>query len=481
MPARLPVQSKSPFAIDPRPLEETASSHAGLLATSRVFRALKLPDSIAANLPLKSRNRGFSESQFVETVVLLQTVGGDCLEDLSLLHGDSCLEKGLGYSLPKTNTVRDFLNLFHEDDLEALRPKREDQKSYILPPSKGIQGLQRVQETLVGRVAKLYADQHRSLSTATIDMDATIVESRKESCLAHYEGGKGYQPIVALWSEADLIVADQFRDGNVPAKQDPLTCAQAAFSALPRSVQKRFFRGDSACHEKDLLAWLNHSDRSAEPGGAIGFAISAVMSVDLQKAVKAVNEKQWKTIKAEADGTLRQWAEVEFVPGEKSEKKDSLPLRYIGLRLLKAQGSLFADGSDRHHHAVITNLDWEGARLLQWQREKAGTIEHVHDEVKNALGGGHMPSQHFNVNAAWFKLALISYNLGSAMRGLCLDPEERTVRFKKFRLLMIHVAGRMSRFGCKLRLRFCASKEVIARILKVWEVFSLPTQATAFK
>lgn len=130
---------------------------------------------------------------------------------------------------------------------------------------------------------------------------------------------------------------------------------------------------------------------------------------------------------------------------------------------------------------MITNLDWAGEKLLQWQREKAGTVEHVHDEVKNALGGGHMPSQHFNVNAAWFKLALMAYNLCSAIRGLCLDPEERTARMKKFRLLLIHVAGRMSRFGCKLRLRFCASKEVIARILKIGEVFELPTQATAFK
>jgi hypothetical protein len=481
MPARLPLQAKSPFAIDPRPLEETASSHAGLLATSRAFRSLKLPDLIAANLALKSRRRGFSEAQFIESIVLLQTVGGDCPEDFSLLHGDPCLEKGLGFALPKTNTVRDFLNLFHDEQLEALRPKREDQRSFIVAPSEGIEGLQRVQAGLVGRVAKLYAGQNAALTVATIDQDATIIESHKEACLAHYEGGRGYQPMVAVWAEADLVVADEFRDGNVPAKQEPLTCAQAAFAALPGTVTQRYFRGDSACHENDLIGWLRHPDRTTEPGGAIGFAISAVMSPALAQAVAAVKEKEWQTIKTEADGTQRQWAEVVFVPGEKSEKKDSQPLRYVGVRLLKAQGSLFADGTDRHYHAIITNLDWAGARLLQWQREKAGTVEHVHDEVKNALGGGHMPSQHFNVNAAWFKLALMAYNLGSAIRGLCLDAEERTARFKKFRLLMVHVAGRMSRCGCKLRLRFCASQEVIARIMKVWEVFVLPTQATAFQ
>ena len=53
MPARLLVQNKSPFELDARPLDEMASSHAGLLATSRAFRSLKLPDLIGANLPLK--------------------------------------------------------------------------------------------------------------------------------------------------------------------------------------------------------------------------------------------------------------------------------------------------------------------------------------------------------------------------------------------------------------------------------------------
>ena len=130
---------------------------------------------------------------------------------------------------------------------------------------------------------------------------------------------------------------------------------------------------------------------------------------------------------------------------------------------------------------MITNLDWAGAKLLQWHREKAGTVEHVHDEVKNALGGGHMPSRHFAVNAAWFKLALLSYNLASAIKGLCFSPEERTARFKRYRLLAVQLAGRMSRFQCKLRLRFCASQEAIARVLKIWAVFDLPTQATAFQ
>jgi len=156
----------------------------------------------------------------------------------------------------------------------------------------------------------------------------------------------------------------------------------------------------------------------------------------------------------------------------------SHPLRYVGLRRLKPQGSLFADGSDRHHHAVVTNLGWAGDRLLNWHRKKAGTVEHVHDEIKNGWAGGHVPSQLFGANAAWFKLTLMLYNIGSAIKGLCLEGQERLARWKKLRLLLIHLSGRLNRNACVLRLRFCASREAIARIQRVWEVFDLPTQAS---
>jgi len=481
MSARIPLLQKTPFVLDPRPLTEASSPHAGLLATSRAYRSLGVPELIEAQLKLRKRQRGYSEGQMSETVVLLQTVGGDCPEDVHLLANDPCLERGLGYRPPKVTAIREFLELFHDEEIAAQRPSREIQKSFIFPSTKPIAALQEVQAHTVRRIAHRYEAQGQAQRIATVDQDATIIESHKAAALPHYNGGRGYQPMVAVWAEADLILADEFRDGNVPARQSPLTCAQQAFAALPATITERYFRGDSGCHENELIQWLVHPSRATEPGGAIGFAISASTSQELSRALKRITEKEWTTFDTEANGTLRQWADVPFVPGEHYEKKDSRPLRYVGLRLLKPQGELFADGTDRMHHAVITNLDLPGDKLLNWHREKAGTIEHVHDEIKNALGGGHMPSQRFAVNAAWFKFALLSYNLASAIKGLCFDPEDRTVRFKKYRLLMVHLSGRMNRNNCVMGLRLCASVDAIRRMQKVWEVFSLKTHATAFK
>lgn len=471
--------AKTPFVLDPRPLSEATSAHAGVLATSRAFRSLGFPELIDSHLELYRRRRGYSEAQMIESVVLLQTLGGDCPEDIGLLSADRCLERGLGYRPPKVTALREFLELFHQPELEALRPPREIQLSFIIPASDALKALQRVQAAGVERIASLYEQRGDGQRIATIDQDATIIESHKRAAFPHYQGGRGYQPMLAVWAEADLVVADEFRDGNVPAIQEPLNCCRMAFEALPKSVTERYFRGDSACYETDLLQWLSAEDRLREPGGRIGFVISAMMSKELSAVVEAVPETGWKTFEREKDGTLRQWAELDFVPSQAYEHKESRPLRYVGLRILKAQGSLFADGSDRQHYAVVTNLDWEGGRLLEWHRLKAGTVEHVHDELKNGLAAAHMPSQRFAVNAAWFRLSLLTYNLASAIKGLCLAAEERTARFKRYRLLMVHVAGRMNRNNCVMGLRLCASPETIARIQAVWEVFSLPTQASS--
>jgi hypothetical protein len=61
------------------------------------------------------------------------------------------------------------------------------------------------------------------------------------------------------------------------------------------------------------------------------------------------------------------------VPGEKSEHKDTKPLRYVAIRIRKRQEEMFADGSKVKHFAIVSNL-WElkPGRLIQWHREKAG-------------------------------------------------------------------------------------------------------------
>ena len=235
--------AKTPFQLDAAPLREAAIPHAGALASFRVFRSLGFPDLISDHLQLRERRRGFSEDQMIETILMLQTIGGDCPDDVHLLAADTCLERGLGYQPPKPTALRGFLDRFHDQSLEQQRPAREQQLSFILPSSAPVQGLQQVLAGGVHRIAALYEQHGQRLSIATIDQDATIVESHKKAAYAHYQGGRGYQPMIALWAEAELVVADQFRDGNVPAHQETA-------ELLPDGL-----RGAAGDGQRALLPW----------------------------------------------------------------------------------------------------------------------------------------------------------------------------------------------------------------------------------
>ena len=53
-----------------------------------------------------------------------------------------------------------------------------------------------------------------------------------------------------VWAEMNLVVADQFRDGNVLAHYEPLPVAQAAFAALSRDLNRTqfwSFLSDTTC------------------------------------------------------------------------------------------------------------------------------------------------------------------------------------------------------------------------------------------
>ncbi len=353
---------------------------------------------------------------------------------------------------------------------EAQLRLKEGEKAYIPEETVALQGLAAVNRTAIAEVGRRCADQ----KIATVDEDATIIESRKREAKGTYEGERGYQPMLAVWAETGLILADEFRDGNVPAMMSPLTAAKAAFCALPPTVETFYYRGDSASHEHELMDWLRNAERPDGPKGRIGFAISARMTDALQKAIDTVGENQWQILKEESDA-IRSCAEVAFVPSERNEKKDSQPLRYIAIRIEKKQGHLYDDGSRVRHFAVVTNIEeWSAGKLIQWHREKAGTVEMVHDVLKNELAAGVLPCGRFGANAAWLRLAVITHNVLTALKRLALPAEYLSARPKRLRFVFLNLAGRVVHHARTMELRLAALLQRIADMVHALEVLPVP-------
>ena len=428
------MQTRLPFEIDQQIEESLTTGYAGVPLVMELFRVSGAAGAVDEQVRIKKRKRGASELEIVESLLALWSAGGERCEDLERLREDRALAQLLGHEIVSARVARDFLEGFHEDG--ALPLWQGQAGSSVPQESEPTVALARANARVVAHVQRRAPQK-----TATLDVDATILESDKRVARTAYDGRRGYQPVFVLWAEQELIVADEFRDGNVPAGSGNLRVVQKALEALPPGVEQIQLRGDSALYEHALL------DELAARG--IGFAISADMSPALLQAIKALPEEAWQAEGAERDA-YRQWAEVVFVS---NEQRSAQPHRYLAIRILKKQGSLFADGSDRRHHAIVTNREGDGLQLIRWHRGMAGTIEHTHDVLTNELAAEALPSQHFGANAAWVRLNALLYNLLAALRRTALPEEFRTARPKRLRFVLLNTLGRVIRHARETLLR----------------------------
>ncbi len=471
-PKSSPAEREFLFEIDPEPAPEQLTSYGGAAVLIRTLRSLGVPRSIARHLHIKRRQRGYDEATFVESFALLNGLGGECLDDFEQLRADAGLASLLGHELPSPAAARNFLYEFHDESrIEDAKQQRSlGTVAYIPGENAALSGLGQVNRDLVQEVGRRCAER----KIATVDRDATIIESRKREALRGYEGERCYQPMLAVWAEMNLVPADEFRDGNVPAAYQGLPVAKAAFAALPSTVNEYYFRGDSACHEHELIDWPRNEKRLEGPQGFIGFAIGARMSPALRLAVAAVPEAQWVAYGKHDAETTRECADVVFVPNEHGERKDSQPLRYVAIRIRQRQGGLLNDGSQVKHFAVVGNIrEWKPARLLQWQREKAGTIEAVHDALKNELAAGVLPCGRFGANAAWLRLAVLTHNALTALKRLALPAELLQARPKRLRFLFFNTAGRLIQHARSTRLRLAMSVRRLTELVEALRLLPL--------
>ena len=197
---------------------------------------------------LRECGQGWTDSQIVTSLILLNLAGGESVSDLDVLDKDAGFCRmlrevetyGMGRrerralkerwrgerrrSVPSESAVFRYLEMFHDSGQEA---RREAHRALIPAPNQALEGLGKVNADLVGFV------QNRSPQTeATLDMDATLVETHKQEALYSYKKYRAYQPLTTYWAEADLIVHSEFRDGNVPAGYQQLRVLTEALEHL---------------------------------------------------------------------------------------------------------------------------------------------------------------------------------------------------------------------------------------------------------
>jgi hypothetical protein len=434
-----------PFDVVEDRTDETLTSYAGLPLALKAFTSLTLDRAAKRHLLLKERDQGPSDVEWATVATMVHVVGGDSPAELDQLKQES----GLARAWPllervSQRSLRDHLARF--DDPSS--PRAEQGKATIVSESEGLRGLGAVRDHLVHQVQR-----RRRVRRATIDVDASIIESSKRAALAHYDHGRGYQPIFAYWAEQRLIVCDQFRDGNVPASFEIGPFTLAAFDALPPTVEERFFRSDSAGYDHKLLRELDRR--------GILFAVSADMCDPIRAECRALPSGEWRPVRnAEGRKTDREVAEVVFVPDDASKiaRQGEKAFRYIVVRIptKEKQLDLFDPAPDGYRYfAIVTNRTESPEEINRWQRERCGSVEVAIDFLKNDTGAGVMTSQKPGANAAWLRYGVIAMNLLEAIKVLFPERAALELAFARpstIRRRLVQVGGRFIRHANRLML-----------------------------
>ena len=480
-------QTILPFQYEVEKQPSGMTSHAGLPLYLELAQLMGLRRLIDDHVQVRKGDQGWTDDQMIMAMLLLNLAGGDCVDDLKVLEGDDGFcrlfrevefhgrtrserralkrrwRKLRTRTLPSPTAMREYLESFHDPEQEK---QRKPHTAFVPEPSELLRGL-----TLLIRAFAAAMQLRSPQKTATLDMDATLVETFKQSALYCYKKFKAYQPLQVYWAEHGLMLLSEFRDGNVPANYDLLRPFKEALELVPEGVNKVYLRSDTAGYVVNLLRYC--AEAINKRFGVIEFAVGADMTEAFKLAARGVAETDWhklyRMVSDKLVDTGQEYAEVCFVPNWMANRKHGPDYRFLAIREpleqqalpgLEEQLSLpfptMEWGAVRYKvTAIVTNRDLPGDELIWWYRERCGKSEEAHSIMKEDLAGGKLPSQLFGANAAWWQIMILAFNVNSAMKRLVLGEDWVNRRMKAVRLRLINLPGRIYERSRQLFVRLC--------------------------
>ena len=457
--------------------ESHLSSFGAIPSFLEFLNGLKFSECLNGLLQDKS-NQGYSSVHYLLTLILLNITGGQSVSDVERLEEDNGLKRvfkklegklsrlknrlfGRGRTrvFPSISRIFDFLARFNSNEEESERASTPKGTSKILPVGDQFKDLVELNHRVVAQAQAL--DPHE---TATLDMDNNLIVTNKSTAKVSYKKHRSYHPFNVYWSEQDLMLFSEFRDGNVPAGLDQLRVLEESLALLPQEVKKVVVRSDSAGYQHDFLAFM---EKGTDRFGKIEFSVSCDVSKSFRQAVLEVEEKDWiPLVNTDESGhplpSKQEVAEICFIPETKNKSKNAPVFRYIATREVtdiqyefndKGQLSIFASGyvEDKLHleemgkkiykvFGIVTNQEGTAPDIVMDHRKRCGRSEQEHSRLTKDMAGGRFPSSSFGENAAWWFISILSLNLLKLYQRQVLPEELKHVRIKTLNARLFRIA-----------------------------------------
>ena len=359
------------------------TAYGGLLPVATMLEKLGFRQVVEETLTVRRRTKAMSLYQFVLAMVLACYVGFSRLYHLRFLEREPMLTGILHVlRLPPQCTFWRFLAALH---LGVAR-----------------QVLQ-VQRRMRGRV---WEAAHVQLSEVTLDTDTRVHTffgnqmGGRKSYNPKNKGKKSYQPILTFVAETKEYLAGALRKGDRPTGEEIAVHLESAFAALPPCVKTVRARADSGfyCWEA-VEAYQKRNCR---------FILVARKTSRLVDTLKAAD---WKASpRTDADGQC----EFRYQP----EGWDRA-YRFLALRYEKKPEAREADEPEQYqlfdtpeytYRVFVTDMDGPLDALVWFYNRRAGA-ENLIKEANNDAGLAAHPSNRWMMNANWFQIVMLAYNL----------------------------------------------------------------------
>jgi len=395
------------------------TAYGGLLPVATMLEKLGFRQLVEETLSVPRRTKAMTLYQFVLAMVLACYVGFSRLYHLRFLEREPMLTGILQVCrLPPQCTFWRFLASLH------------------LGVARQVLQIQRHMRERVWQAA------HVQLTEVILDTDTTVHTlfgnqmGGRKSYNPKNKGKKSYQPILTFVAETKEYVAGALRKGDRPTGQEIAVHLASAFAALPAMVNRVYARADSGfyCWEA-VEAYEKRNCR---------FILVARKTSRLVDALKAAD---WRASpRTDADGQC----EFSYQPEGWAKR-----YRFLALRYEKKPEAREADEPEQYqlfdtpeytYRVFVTDMNGPLDALVWFYNRRAGA-ENLIKEANNDAGLAAHPSNRWVMNANWFQIVMLAYNLNC---WLLLFNREETETVETLRHTTLATA--------RLRFLFLAAK-----------------------
>jgi hypothetical protein len=395
-------------------LEKTTSlitPRAGLILIEQMAKELDLNQLLDWHFSkLKKRDKGLSIPRQIMDLACMLVDGGTRIEDFKQLSSDQAwLKIREEDSMMAVRTLRDLLYRFDENAIKRFEQSHRQ---------------------LVCRLAK--KTQMSKYKTATLDVDATFIESHKKEAKYSYHKEPGFYPMMGFWAETGLTIEAEFREGNQSPASGALPFLIKMKEGLPEQINQIRLRSDAAWYQADVMDYCDQHK--------IKFAIGGKKTEAMMQAIEVIPIKQWELWTTDEEVLKQHPEQKEWLIAETVHSLEKSTTSYRVVVIRKPYPGLELFKGVHAYDLVVTNMDCDKRQLIRWYWERC-TSENWHKELKYGFGLNQLPCSKYLPNAAYFHIAVLAFNLVQALKIIKLDQTWRYLTVKTLRYHLFHVAG----------------------------------------